>query len=293
MYELIKVSDNTYYIQSPAKIGIVKVGDGEICLIDSGNDKDAAKRVLKLLNTEGWRLKAIYNTHSHADHIGGNKYLQEQTGCKIYAPEIECSFIKHPVFEPAFLYGGNPHSGLRHKFLMAKESRVTPITEGITEDGLEAIALPGHCYGMVGYRTPDNIVFLADALSSRETVDKYKIGFNYDIGAELETLEFLKSLSARLFIPSHAEPCEDISALADYNIQALTEIKNKLLSIISEPKSFDAILKELFDAYALTMTCEQHELVGSTVRSYLSWLCDMGEAEIMITDNIMLWKNKA
>ena len=44
MYELIQVAENTYYIQSPAKIGIVKVNNTDVCLIDSGNDKDAGKR---------------------------------------------------------------------------------------------------------------------------------------------------------------------------------------------------------------------------------------------------------
>ena len=75
MYELIQAAENSYYIQSPAKIGLIKVSDTEVCLIDSGNDKDAGKKVLKVLNANGWTLKAIYNTHSHADHIGGNQYL--------------------------------------------------------------------------------------------------------------------------------------------------------------------------------------------------------------------------
>ena len=43
MYELVQVSENCYYIQSPAKIGLVKLSETEVCLIDSGNDKDAGK----------------------------------------------------------------------------------------------------------------------------------------------------------------------------------------------------------------------------------------------------------
>ena len=43
MYELIQVSGNSYYIQSPAKIGLVKLNDKDVCLIDSGNDKDAGR----------------------------------------------------------------------------------------------------------------------------------------------------------------------------------------------------------------------------------------------------------
>lgn len=52
MYELMQVSENTYYVQSPAKIGIVKLNEAEVCLIDSGNDKEAGKKVCKIL--EGW-----------------------------------------------------------------------------------------------------------------------------------------------------------------------------------------------------------------------------------------------
>ena len=61
MYELIQAAENSYYIQSPAKIGLIKVSDNEVCLIDSGNDKDAGKKVLKVLNANGWTLKATGN----------------------------------------------------------------------------------------------------------------------------------------------------------------------------------------------------------------------------------------
>ncbi len=101
MYELNQVGENSYYIQSPAKIGIYKINDTQACLIDSGSDKEAGRKVRQVLEKMGWHLTAIYNTHSNADHIGGNKYLQSETGCKIYAPGIECNFTRHPILEPA------------------------------------------------------------------------------------------------------------------------------------------------------------------------------------------------
>ena len=189
MYELIQVSGRSFYIDCPSKIGLVRLEGGEVCLIDSGSDKDAGRKVRQLLDARGWKLRAIYITHSHADHIGGCQYLQKQTGCRIYAPGIEQAFTRNPILEPAFLWGGCPPKELRHKFLLAQESEALPLMPEVLPEGWEAIDLPGHCFSMTGYRSPDGVVYLADCLSGRETLDKYRIGYLWDVGASLETLE--------------------------------------------------------------------------------------------------------
>ena len=290
MYELIQISEHDYYIQSPAKIGLVKLNDTEVCLIDSGNDKDAGRKVRKILDEHEWTLKAIYNTHSNADHIGGNKYLQGQTGCKIYAPGIECDFTRHPILEPSLLYGGYPCKDLRHKFLLAQESGADYLTKETLPEGFELIPLPGHFFDMAGFRTPDDNVYLADCLSSRETLEKYQIGFIYDVAAYLNTLEKVKTLKARLFVPAHAEAAEDITELAQYNIDKVNEIADKIVSLCKEPLGFEVILQRLFTEYGLVMNFEQYVLVGSTVRSYLAWLKDTGRLNAVFEKNLLLWE---
>ncbi len=290
MYELIQVSPNAYYIQSPAKIGIVRLDESAVCLIDSGSDKDAGRKVRKILDANGWKLQVIYNTHSNADHIGGNKYLQGQTGCKIYAPGIECAFTRYPILESAFLYGGYPFQDLRHKFLLAQESDAEELTEDVLPAGFSSIPLPGHFFHMVGFRTPENIVYLADCLSSRETLEKYRIGFLYDVAAYLETLEKVQSMEAALFIPAHAEPTDNIAPLARYNMDKVWEVAEKITALCAQPASFEDILQRLFSDYTLTMTFEQYALVGSTVRSYLSWLKDTGRIRAGFSENRLLWE---
>lgn len=290
MYELIQVTDRAYYIESPAKIGLVQLGEKDVCLIDSGNDKDAGRRIRKLLDERGWRLTAIYNTHSNADHIGGNRYLQAQTGCRVFAPGVECAFTRRPELEPAFLYGGYPCRDLRHKFLMAQESDAEPLTAGALPEGLEAIELPGHFFDMVGYRTADDVVFLADCLSSRETLEKYQVSFIYDVAAYLRTLEMVKGISARMFVPAHAPAAEDVAGLAQLNIDKVHEIAEKIVGLCAEPRPFEGVLQRVFADYGLRMTFEQHVLVGSTVRSYLSWLRDAGRLEVEFADNVLLWR---
>ena len=290
MFELYQVGAESYYIQSPAKIGLVKLAEDEVCLIDSGNDKDAGRKLRQLLDKNGWQLAAIYNTHSNADHIGGNKYLQAQTGCKIFAPGIDCAFTRHPVLEPAFLYGGFPPKQLRHKFLLAQESGAEYLTPDKLPAGMSMIPLPWHFFDMTGFRTADGTVYLADCLSSRETLEKYRIGFIYDVAAYLDTLERVQALEGAMFVPAHAEATENIAPLAKYNADKVLEIADKILELCKEPLGFEELLQKLFSLYALTMDFEQYVLVGSTVRSYLAWLSDRGLIQAVFDGGRLLWR---
>ncbi len=291
MYELVSIAGNTHIIQSPTNVGLVRTGEGEAVLIDSGNDKEAGRKIRQVLDSQGLRLAAIFNTHSHADHIGGNRYLQGQTGCRIYAPGTECCFTRHPILEPTALYGGCPPPELRHKMLMAQESDASPLTPEALPDGFEIVPLPGHSMDMVGFRTPDDVVFLGDCLASARTLDKYGVVFLHDVGAYMATLERVEGMDAVSFVPAHAEPTEDIVPLARLNIERTLEVADRIESICSDAKGFDGILKEVFDAYSLRMDAIQHALVGGTVRSYLTWLKEKGRVDCHFEDNTMLWQS--
>lgn len=291
MFELNQVGERSYYINCPAKIGIYKVNDTEVYLIDSGNDKDAGRKVRKILNENGWSLKGIINTHSNADHIGGNKYLQQQTGCKIFADGIEAAFTKFPLLEPSFLYGGYPCKDLRHKFLLASESDVCDITDADFPKELEVIPLRGHFFDMIGIRTPDNVIFLADCISSKRTLEKYQISFIYDIAEYLSTLDKVEAMEAAMFVPAHSDVTNNIKSVVQLNRQKVFDISNDIQSILKTPMCFEELLKRLFDEYGLTMNFEQYVLVGSTVRSYLSWLKDNEKIKTDFTDNLLMWSS--
>lgn len=289
MYELIQVAENSFYMDCPSKVGFFQTGSGEVTLIDSGSDRDAGKKVRKILDTQGWKVRAIYNTHSHADHVGGNQYLQSQTGCKIYAPGIECAVTRYPILEPNMLYGGFVLKELQNKFLMAKESDAQELTPEVLPEGLEILDLPGHSYEMVGFRTKDNVVYLADCLSSEETLEKYQIGYLYDVRAYLETLKTVKGLEADWFVPSHAPQTREIAPLAQRNIDQTVRIANTIRDLLTEPVTFEELLAKVFDTFGLTMTLQQRMLIGSTVKSYLSYLQAEEQVTYAVENNRMLW----
>lgn len=289
MYELIRAGERSYYIDCPAKIGLFET-EGGVCLVDSGNDKDAGRKVRQILDKNGWKLLAILVTHSNADHIGGCQYLQKQTGCRVFAPGIEAAFTRSPVLEPAFLYGGFPPKALRHKFLMAQPSPAEDVSAPGFPAGVDIIPLPGHFFDMVGYRTPDGTAYIADCVSSAATLEKYGVPFIYDVAAYLDTLRRLPELEARLYVPAHAEAVEDIAPLAELNLRHVEALCESVLDLCAEPVCFDELLGRVFDRWALQLTMEQYVLVGSTVKSILSWHLDAGRAETLIEDNRLLWR---
>ena len=289
--ELIKLGEKTYYIKNPTNIGVYKISENEVFLIDSGNDKDAGRKILKIMDEQGWTVKGIITTHSNADHIGGNKIIQDRTGCKIYATAIEKSFSENPVLESSFLYGGYPFKDLRNKFLCAKESNVELIDNNLP-DGLEVISLKGHFFEMIGIKTDDDVYFLGDSIFSEETIRKYHLFFLYDVKEFLNSLEFLSSLEGKLFIPSHTEASENILELIEINKAKVMEISNKICEICEEEKIFEEILKIIFDEYKLTLSSNQYVLIGSTIRSYLSYLYEEEKLTFEFKDNRMYWKQK-
>lgn len=287
--ELIKLGERTYYIKNPTNIGIYKIDEENVYLIDSGNDKDAGKKILKIVEGQGWKVAGIISTHSNADHIGGNKVIQDRTGCSILAHGIEKCIVENPIIEPSFLYGGNPFKELKNKFLMAKESNAIEI-EGNLPEGLELISLKGHFFDMIGIKTSDNVYFVADSIFSEETITKYHLFFIYDIKAYLETLDYLESLNGDFYVPSHCEASQDISKLIELNRSKIYEIIEYIYDLCNEAKTFEAILKGVFEKYELLMNVNQYVLIGSTVKSYLSYLKEDNRITYEFIDNQMLWR---
>ena len=210
MYELIRTGEQSYYIDCPAKIGVYVTGDGAY-LIDAGGDKDAGRRARKILDGQGWKLLGILVTHSNADHIGGCQYLQRQTGCRVFAPGIEAQFTRTPILEPGFLYGGFPPAALRHKFLLAAPCECEDAASPAFPQEVKVLPLPGHFFDMCGYLLPDGTAFIADCVSSPETLEKYGFPFIYDVAAYLATLDALPGAGAKMYVPSHAAACGHIA----------------------------------------------------------------------------------
>jgi glyoxylase-like metal-dependent hydrolase (beta-lactamase superfamily II) len=297
--ELRLLSGSTYVARGPTNVGVY-ASEGRAVLIDSGNDDDAGRKILRACEAAGVTVSHIANTHSNADHCGANAFVQARTNCRIAAPRIEAGFVESPSLEPAFLWGGFPPPPLRDKFLVAKGSRVTGLLEAPCAvpgaGGIEALPLPGHSVGMVGSLTPDRVFFAADAAASPEILEKYHYYFVYDVAAHLQTLDALAVMDADWFVPSHAEPTREAGPLVAANKAKIFEVGERILELCGPlsagPATTDALIVALAASYGLELNHTQYALLGSTLRSYISWLADKGLVATRIEANRLVVEKK-
>jgi len=289
VYELIRAGERTYYVDCPAKMGIY-VTEAGACLIDTGNDREAGKKLLKILDQNGWAPRMILNTHSHADHIGGNQLIHQRANCPVYAPGADRAYAEFPALEPSFLYGSAPPKPLRNKFLLAEGSPARDLTEEALPEGLTLRRLDGHSMAMAAFGTADGVWFLADSLASEAVLRKYHVFFLYDVKGFLDSLDIVEKLEGRLFVPSHAQPAEDIRPLLKVNRDKVMEITGLVFSLCGGGAAFEEILKGVFDHYGLNMDFNQYVLAGSTIKSYLSYLLDGGQVEAGFDANRLIWR---
>lgn len=286
--ELKQAGEKTYYIKHDTNIGVYKTGDHSVCLIDTGSKGDGEK-IDEIITSQGWNIDYIINTHTHIDHLGGNEFLMKKYGIPAYCTAYDMAFAHYSELEAAYMFGGNPAGKLRHIFTHPGKIGFKALEDNKL-DGISWEYLPGHTFGMVGVKTDDDVWFLADSYLNKRYMEKRRFGYLYDVGGYLSTLEFIKKLDGRLFIPAHGIAETDITEIADLNRENIEWMIEQIKTLCSDHKGLDSILKGLFEILGMRCNVANHALLSSTTKCYLTYLQDRGELECKFVDNVMMWK---
>ena len=276
MFKLIQCAENTYYLDSYAKVGVYDLGGNEVMLIDSCDHKKSVKDLDAALSERGWKVKFIVNTHSHLDHIHGNDFFREKYGCEIYAPETERLFVDVLALERTAYFTAVPMRAPFDPTYVPTKERTKELTLEALPDGFEIVSLPGHTLNMVGIKTADGVWFTADSVLAKETFEGYGIPFFLLVNQSIETAKNVAELQGNYFVPAHANAGESINELALYNAEALTRLKD-FIGEIADGRSLEGILKEADARMKLDFNPDKYTKVSVTVKGILQGLIDDGK----------------
>jgi glyoxylase-like metal-dependent hydrolase (beta-lactamase superfamily II) len=295
----VELAAGIFHLQSGSNMGLI-AQEGKGLLIDTGLDKDAARRALRAIEETGVTLEAVFITHAHADHFGGAYLLQRRAEMAVYAPALEAAMMEHPIIEPLYLFGGAaPIRELGHKFTLAKPCRVDHVVHepGPLEIGpfrAEVVELAGHAPNQVGVAVGD-VLFCADAVFPEETLEKHKIPFFYDMDEGLATLERLPNLPYAHFAPGHGPAYasgDEIAHICATNRERLETIRDIVYGALEEQAQQTAtLLKRVADHLNLKLEMATiYLLVRTTILAALSSLERSGKVTTAVRDNRLWWK---
>jgi glyoxylase-like metal-dependent hydrolase (beta-lactamase superfamily II) len=293
--ELIELAPKTFYVPGAVNVGILETPDGGALLIDSGSDKDHAKKILKACRAKNLSPRAILNTHSHADHYGGNAYLQETCNIPAYAPIFEEAIIKYPILEPMYLYGGvRPPKSLQNKWLMGSPSGTKILNEPglktICDLELDLIDVGGHAAQMFAIKLGD-VLFATDAVFGIQTLEKHPLQFAVDIARQRKSITIVREVNARVLLPGHGEPTTDISGICNANLEAIERANRAVFAACQDPSTLPEILARVCAIFQISMTSLSSFVLNQT--AVLAHLVELEERELIrqeIVENKLIWK---
>lgn len=288
---------SSYYLSGRLSVGAY-VKDKNMVLIDSGIDDSSARDLKKLALSSGCVISAIINTHSHADHCGGNNYLQKAfPKVRVFATQYEKAFIENPYLEPVCFCGGaQPFSQLRNKHLEAKPSAVTDIIhsykdQDITIDGstFKIVTLPGHTPGMIGVVTPDNILYCGDAIFGDETFTKHGVLFYTDIDSTLKSFEKLGAMSIDGCVFYHGGYTPNIQATVKKHAQKVNDTMAFTLSLLGTTvsPSVDSLTQRVMAEYKIPDDVMRFTLTRTCVNAYVTKLQDDKKMSLQVKDGLL------
>ncbi|HYN90110.1 MAG TPA: MBL fold metallo-hydrolase, partial [Ardenticatenaceae bacterium] len=276
---------------------------GDALLIDSGGDKDYGRAIRKAVDGRDLTVVAIGNTHSHADHYGGNEYLARNLGpasVPIWAPTFEEAILRYPYLEPMYLYGGAaPLKGLQNKWLMAKPSPVDHVYDAddmtleIAGIRLALHRTDGHAVRQVALGFGP-VCFAADAFFGSEVLAKYEVPFTHDVGGQIRTLQALESWPYDCFVPGHGEPVrrEALGATVRQNLDAIKRAARLVRRAVGSFATTSEIVHTVTASLASPpANLSQYFLMQSCVLAYLSYLVERGEIEPVLEAGALRWQS--
>ncbi|MFA6223910.1 MAG: MBL fold metallo-hydrolase [Desulfomonilaceae bacterium] len=160
-------------------LGDEKTGIGIV--VDPGG---AAGPILNRANGKGIKqITHIVNTHSHVDHVSGNKEAQEATSAAIAIHELDAADLTHPNLGMLAMFGAEPSPP---PSILLKDNDII----AFGNESVRVIHTPGHTLGGICLYFDGHVI-------TGDTLFVGGIGRTDLPGGSYETLR--KSIKERLF----------------------------------------------------------------------------------------------
>lgn len=289
--ELEKVRGNTWVLKSWELIPVYRIDERRCVLLDTGLARQQAA-LDRALERFGLLPVGIICSHAHIDHMGNNAFLMQKYGAKLamslgeaghqfsYLGLNAANFVLSPNdVEASPDLKGTPC--LADRVIMPTEDTVVfcGVTFGI-------LHTPGHTTDHICVRTPDDVLYLGDAMMTGRTLHDSKFPFAFSMQGYLDSMRLLRNIPAAQYIVAHYGVYDEVLPLVDMELRFLTQRMLDLLKLVDGYTTPKRMASAICRAYGIDgkniRNLAYFEAVSLT---YINYLRDLGYLDPCIEDN--------
>ena len=294
--ELRQVKGNTWVLDSWELIPLYKLDAHRCVLLDTGT-WDQRDELETALDAAGLDPVAILCSHAHMDHMGSNVYFQKTRGTQVIMSLGEAAQIMSPLGIQLQYYNFNmgafgqyPELGtapcLPDRILLPGEREIE-----IGGAQFEILPTPGHTIDHISVRTPDDVLYLADAMMTGRILHHAKFPYAISVGEYLDTLVKLREVKAAEYIVAHKGIYQEILPFIDLELRFFRQRMLDLLDRIDEVTT-PKLLTQAICAHDRARPKSPRSLAyfEQASQNYLNYLTDQGWLALEIQENALVYR---
>lgn len=295
--EIRKITEKTFYIKTKmACVPFYKAQNGQIVLLDAGDESERDEFV-GLLDGEGYRVGGIIASHAHPDHLGAVAAYQER-GAVVAMPSFEAACVSSAetlkAWYPLFTIGEIKRlfSGILFEsdHLIGNHDQ----TVSLCGETFRIIHTPGHTPQHICIVTPDEVLYLADALMSAKECARAKLPYAFSINLDFQTKQVLRNTGTQSSILAHGGLVEDLNALIDINADIFNRKLEQMTLLFDQPMTMDQIVSRAIETLELRSRSEVYRfrILERNIRVYVEYLVDSGILENIVDGGMNYYQKR-
>ena len=153
------------------------------------------------------------------------------------------------------------------------------------------VRTPGHTVDHICVRTPDNVLYVGDAMMTGRVLHRAKFPYAFSMKVYLESLAKLRQESADRFIVAHRGVYREILPFIDLELRFLTQRMEDLLTLVGgehHPQGIDR--GHLPDLPGSDQNPRHLAYFEQASQTYLHYLTDRGDLELVMAEDQLRYR---
>ncbi len=296
--ELFQAKENTWYLADWQLIPLYRVGEDKCILLDTGllGQRQAIEGALL---AHGLTPIGILGSHAHTDHSPNHRYFQQKYHIPVALPLGEAGLCATRLNLKAYFFMLSPRQAAEEgdvaQMELIADQIIGPWEETVVFCGVTfgVVHTPGHSPDHISIRTPDDVLYLGDAVLTGEELRRAKLPYFFSHQEAIASMERLRGEKAACYLAAHRGIYDDIGSIIDENISVIQDRTRQVLALIDRPMTMGKLQERVCQQFGLlTNNISRACLYERNVRIYAEYLRDTGQVEVTAKQGMVYYGPK-